>query len=82
MAIMGASIGPVGTARMQYDLRRTLLFVDALVLIKPEVFIGSAQTKFDADGRLVDETTRKFITEQMAALKAWTLRLKPATAIA
>lgn len=69
VAIMGAATGPVGTARMQYDLRRILQFLDAQVLLKPEIFISNAKAKFDDEGQLVDETTLKFIGDQMTALE-------------
>jgi chromate reductase len=72
---MGASGGAVGTARMQYDLRKIMLFLNANVLVKPEIFIGLAQTKFDAAGELTDEATRRFIADQMRALRTWTLRI-------
>ncbi|HET9642537.1 MAG TPA: NADPH-dependent FMN reductase [Burkholderiaceae bacterium] len=75
VAIMGASMGPLGTGRMQYDLRKILLFLNANALVKPEVFIGSAQTKFDEQGRLTDESTRKFIADQMQALRRWAQRI-------
>jgi len=75
VAILGAASGPVGTARMQYDLRKILQFMEAHVLLKPEVFIAHAQEKFDGDGQLVDPMGRKFIGEQMLALRAWALRL-------
>ncbi len=72
VAIASASGGPLGGARMQYDLRKILLYLDAMVLAKPEVFIGMAQTKFDAaSGRCTDEVTRKFMTDQMAAFERW-----------
>lgn len=76
VAIMGASAGPLGTARMQYDLRRILHFLEAHTLLKPEVFIGNAQAKFDENGRLADEVTRRFIGDQMVALERWVLRLR------
>lgn len=78
VAIMGAATGPVGTARMQYDLRRILHFLDARVLLKPEIFIGNAKAKFDAEGRLVDETTLKFMADQMQALRRWIVRERAA----
>jgi chromate reductase len=71
VAILTASPGPVGGARVQYDLRKVLLFLDAMVLSKPEVFIGHAATKFAPDGTCSDETTRRFVTDQMAALRRW-----------
>jgi len=76
VAILGASPGPVGTVRMQYELRKALHFLEAQVLLKPEVFIGHAPTKFDEAGRLIDETTRKFLGDQMVALHAWIVRVK------
>jgi chromate reductase len=71
VAILTASPGPVGGARVQYDLRKVMLFLNASVLVKPEVFIGMAGTKFDADGRCTDETTRKFVGDQMLAFEKW-----------
>ena len=40
-------------------------------LNKPEVLIGQAQTKFDADGNLLDEVARGFIRDLMANLSGW-----------
>src|SRR5262249_26036362 len=77
VAIMGAAGGALGTGRAQYDLRRMCVFLDMHPLNKPEVFIGAAHTKFDASGKLTDEPTREFIKQLMAALDAWTRRLKP-----
>ena len=70
VAILGAATGPVGTARMQYDLRKVLQFLEADVLLKPEVFIGHAASRFDDTGRLVDAATRGFVADQMRAFIA------------
>jgi chromate reductase len=71
VALFTASPGPVGGARVQYDLRKVMLFLNAMVLAKPEVFIAMAGTKFDAEGRCTDEGTKKFLGDQMAALERW-----------
>jgi chromate reductase, NAD(P)H dehydrogenase (quinone) len=63
VAIMGASGGPLGTARGQYDLRKILVYMNTFTVNKPEVFIGNAQTKFNAQGELTDEATARFITD-------------------
>ena len=76
VAILGAATGLYGTARSQYDLRKMLGGLNAHVLNKPEVLISQAATRFDAEGKLTDETVRGLIGQQMAALQAWTLRLK------
>jgi chromate reductase len=69
VALMGASPGPVGTARVQYHLRQVLVFMNTFTVNKPEVFISHAQTKFNAEGELTDETTAKFITDLLLSLR-------------
>ena len=75
-AIMGASPGLFGSARAQYHLRQMLIFLNAMPVNRPEVMIGQAQNKFDADGNLTDEPTREFIRKLLVALRDWTERLQ------
>ena len=77
VAIFSAAPGPLGGARVQYDLRRILSQLWAHPLPRPEVFIGMANTKFDAEGRLTDETTRKFLTDLLNGFKEWIARMQP-----
>ena len=74
-AIMGASPGVIGTGRAQYHLRQILVCVDALPLNKPEVMIGVAHERFDADGQLVHAATREHLGRLLSALASWTQRL-------
>jgi chromate reductase, NAD(P)H dehydrogenase (quinone) len=68
VALQSASPGPVGGARMQYDLRRSMVFLDALTLNKPEIFIGFCVERIDAEtGEITDDKTRGFIENQLAA---------------
>ncbi len=76
VAMMGASLGPFGTARAQYHLRQCFVFLDMHPLNKPEVMIGSAAQKFDATGNLTDEHTSKSIQDLLKALSAWTRKLQ------
>jgi len=76
VAIMGASTGRLGTARAQYHLRQTAVFVNMHVLNRPEVMISGAAKAFDASGRLTDEGARKLIAELLVSLADWTVRLK------
>jgi chromate reductase len=66
-ALFGASQGVIGTARAQYQLRQTLVFLDGRPLNKPEVMIGTAQNRF-TDGKLTDEATGKMLADLGAAL--------------
>jgi chromate reductase len=76
VAIMGASMGMLGTARAQYHLRQSCVFLNMYPLNNPEVMVPVAQEKIDDQGRLTDPTTRKKIAELLEALIAWTRRLR------
>ncbi|HEY1772025.1 MAG TPA: NADPH-dependent FMN reductase [Gammaproteobacteria bacterium] len=75
-AIMGASTGKIGTARAQYHLRQICVFVNMLPLNRPEVMLSNADKLFDAEGRLTDEATRKFIGDLLVSLADWTARMQ------
>ncbi|HEX3863439.1 MAG TPA: NADPH-dependent FMN reductase [Stellaceae bacterium] len=75
-AMIGAAAGMAGSARAQYDLRRSCVFLDLHPINKPEVLIGQAQAKFDADGNLNDEIARNLLRDMMVNLAAWTRQLK------
>ena len=68
VALQSASPGPLGGGRVQYDLRRAMVFLDAFSLNKPEIFIGNCASKLDEKtGEIKDEATRGFIKAQLAA---------------
>ena len=74
-AIMGASVGTIGTARAQYHLRQMFVFLNMFPLNQPEVMIGNATERFDAEGNLTDETTKDLIRKLLQNLVEWTLRI-------
>jgi chromate reductase len=76
VAIMGASVGMLGTARAQYHLRQCCVFLNMFPLNRPEVMVPFAQDKVDPDGRLTDAKTREKIRELLEALVAATRKLK------
>jgi chromate reductase, NAD(P)H dehydrogenase (quinone) len=70
IALQSASPGPLGGARVQYDLRRSMVFLDALTLNKPEIFVGICMQRFDEKtGEITDEPTKGFIRQQLAAFE-------------
>ena len=76
IALQSVSPGPVGGARVQYDLRRAMVFLDAFTLNKPEIFVGGCASKFDEKtGELKDEATRNFIKQQLVAFAAFIGRI-------
>ncbi len=76
VAIMGASVGMLGTARAQYHLRQSCVFLNMYPLNRPEVMVPFAQEKIDDQGRLTDPKTREKIAELLESLIVWTRRLK------
>lgn len=72
VGIMGASPSRLGSARAQYHLRQSFVFLNALVMNKPEVMIARVNELLDEDGQLADEATAGFIREHLAALAEWT----------
>jgi len=68
IALQSAAAGILGGGRMQYDLRRCMIFLDALTLNKPEIFIGNCSQRIDEKtGQIKDEQTVGFIKQQLAA---------------
>jgi chromate reductase len=76
VAIMGASIGMLGTARAQYHLRQSLVFLNMYPLNQPEVMVPFTQEKIDQNGQVTDQKTREKIKELLEALVIWTRKLK------
>lgn len=78
VAIQSAAAGMLGGARGQYHLRQIMVFLEAFVLTKPEVFVSFGAKKVDAQtGRLVDDPTREAIALQLAKFSGFIDRVGP-----
>jgi chromate reductase, NAD(P)H dehydrogenase (quinone) len=77
VAVMGASVGALGTARAQYHLRQVFVFLNMHAVNRPEVMIGNASQRFDEEGNLTDETTKDLIRQLLQNLVAWARQLAP-----
>ena len=71
IAIMGASMGNLGTSRSQYHLRQVFVFLNGMIMNRPEVFVGTAHERFDTGGELSDQGTRDFLAEYLRAVQDW-----------
>lgn len=69
--ILGASVGAVGTAVAQQQLRGVLAYLDVPTLGQPEVFLQVKDDFFDSDGNVASERTRKFLQGWMDRYVAW-----------
>lgn len=68
VGIMGASPGVLGTARAQYHLRQSMVFLNAYTMNQPEIMIGKVNEKFDANDQLTDKETEKRLLAFLEAL--------------
>ena len=76
VAIMGASMGMLGTARAQYHLRQCCVFLNMHPLNQPEVMVASVQDKIDSNGIFTDQETLSRVVNLLEALVAWTRKLQ------
>ena len=72
VAIMSASPGMLGGANAQFHLRQTCVFLNMYPINKPLVIVTFAQDKFDANGKLIDDNTKKFLRQLLDNLVNWT----------
>src|SRR6476620_6223102 len=63
-------------SRMKDHLRQAMVFLNAFTFNTPEIFVGSAPSKFDENHlEFKDEAGIKFITQQLAAFEAFIRKL-------
>ncbi len=72
---MSASPGMLGGANAQLHLRQTCIFLNMYPINKPLVIVTFVQDKFDANGKLVDDNTKKFLRQLLENLANWTRKL-------
>ena len=70
-AVVSASPGAIGGFGANHHLRQSLVFLNVPAMQQPEAYLGGANKLFGADGRLVDESCRKFLQGFMQAYEAW-----------
>jgi chromate reductase len=70
-AICGASVGAVGTAVAQQNLRAILGYLDMPTLGQPEVFIHAKEGFFDGSGGIASDGSRKFLQGFVDRFVAW-----------
>jgi chromate reductase len=76
--IIGASPGMIGSARAQLQLRQAFAFTNTLAMLQPEVLVSRAHEKFDREGRLSDEPTRRFLGQYLETFQGWATRMPSA----
>ena len=70
-AVVTASPGALGGFGANHHLRQSLVFLNVPTLAQPEMYLGHANKFFDAEGKLVNESTREFLQTFMQAFEEW-----------
>jgi chromate reductase len=73
-AICGTSPGPVGTACSQHNLRPTLAYLDMIMLSQPEVYLQFKPDLIDANGKIANPETQKFLQGFVDKFTDWSER--------
>ncbi len=68
--VMGASVGPIGTAMAQQHLRNMLAYLNMPTLGQPEAFIHNKAGLYDEAGN-IGEASLKFLQGWVDAYVAW-----------
>ena len=63
VATMSASTGSLGGPRAQEHLWIVLKSLGAILVPGPEVFVVNADKKFDSEGKLTDEASKRYIAQ-------------------
>ena len=71
--VIGASVGPVGTALAQQHLRNVLAYLDVPTLGQPEAFIHAKEGLFDEAGN-IGAASKQFLQGWMDKYVAWVKR--------
>ena len=70
-AICGASVGTIGTACAQQALKPILVYLDVILMGQPEVYFHFKENAIDADGKINDANTEKFLQSFVDRFVAW-----------
>lgn len=73
-AVLGTSVGAIGTALAQQHLRNVLAYLDVALLGQPEMFIKHDVAKIDAKGTILDDDMRKFLQNFVDRYVDWVKR--------
>lgn len=73
--VLGASTSYFGTVRMQIMIRQIGPIENVLFMQEPAIHVSRAPSKFDSQGRLIDEELRTKLGEFIRALATWTRKV-------
>lgn len=70
-AIISVSPGAMGGFGANHHLRQSLVFLNMPTLQQPEAYLGHAAQLFDASGKLINDSTREFLSKFAQTFERW-----------
>jgi len=76
-AVISVSPGALAAFGANHHLRQSMVFLNVPMMPQPEAYIGNAASLFDAQGKLINESTREFLQKFLQAFAHWIERNLP-----
>lgn len=73
-AVISVSQGALGGFGANHHLRQTFVFLNIMIMQQPEAYIGNAGTLFDANGNLINDSTKNLLQKFLESYSQWVLK--------
>lgn len=70
-AVVSVSPSAIGAFGANHHLRQSLVFLNVLTMAQPEAYIGGVDKLYDKDGKLTNDSTKKFLKDFVNAFEKW-----------
>jgi chromate reductase len=67
-AVMGASVGNIGTFGAQHHLRQVFVYLNIHTMAQPEFYFNASKA-FDESGKLIEESTRNLVMKYFSTFR-------------
>ena len=69
--VISVSPGAIGGFGANQHIRQSFVFLDMPAMQQPETYIGNAASLFDADGKLINDSTRQLLEKFITRFEKW-----------
>lgn len=70
-AVISVSPGAIAGFGANHHLRQAMVFLNVPMLQQPEAYLGGADKLFDAEGKLINDSTREFLRKFVEEFARW-----------
>jgi chromate reductase, NAD(P)H dehydrogenase (quinone) len=70
-AVISVSPGALGAFGANHHIRQSFVFLDMPAMQQPELYIGNAASLFDAERKLINDSTRQLLEKFITRFEKW-----------